>query len=405
MLQAIARRVPLLRELPIEVTAISAVAFFVALGFGIVGPVIPAYAREFHVSAFAAGMVITVFATMRLLSAPGAARLCDKLGERWVLAVGLAIVSVSSLTAGLAQNYMQLVVFRGIGGIGSVMFSVSSMALLLRVVAPEYRGRAASAWSGGFLLGGLSGPALGGVLVVISLRAPFFFYALTTALGALLAWRSLRHAHLTENAVQDVSEPLLFRDAIRLRPYQTVIATQFGNGFVRFGIANALIALYVIQVLDASPALASAGFFVTSVAQALLLSKAGKWVDLVGRKPVLLAGIALTVLSQLLLMTGSAYGWFLLSMAILGLSGAFVGTVPAAMLGDVTGGAPRGSLVSASTMAGDLGGVVGPVVGGLVLDHTSSYPAAFSTGVALMAVALGLAILTPETMPKAEESA
>ena len=46
-------------------------------------------------------------------------------------------------------------VLRGIGGLGSAMFTVSALALLLRVAAPEQRGRAAAVWQGGFLLGGI----------------------------------------------------------------------------------------------------------------------------------------------------------------------------------------------------------------------------------------------------------
>ncbi len=65
-LEALRNRVPLLRELPVEVTAVSMVAFCVALGFGIVAPVIPAFAREFGVSAFAASSVVSVFAGMPL---------------------------------------------------------------------------------------------------------------------------------------------------------------------------------------------------------------------------------------------------------------------------------------------------------------------------------------------------
>ena len=118
------------------------VNFSVALGFGIVAPAIPLFAKEFGVGNLAAGAVISVFALMRFVSALGAGRLVDRIGERLVLGIGIGIVAVSSLLAGLAQSYGQLVVLRGAGGVGSAMFTVSSVALLLRVVAPEQRARA-----------------------------------------------------------------------------------------------------------------------------------------------------------------------------------------------------------------------------------------------------------------------
>ena len=144
-LLALAQRTPWLRGLPGEVGVLAAIAFCVALGFGIVAPAIPVFARTFGVTALLAGAVISVFALMRLITSPGAGALVNRVGERVVLSTGLAIVAVSSFFAGFAQDYVQLLVLRGVGGIGSAMFTVSAMALLLRVAGPEQRGRAASA--------------------------------------------------------------------------------------------------------------------------------------------------------------------------------------------------------------------------------------------------------------------
>src|SRR5680860_1500631 len=86
-------------SLPPEVAVLTAVAFSVALGFGIVAPAIPLFAKAFDVSNFAAGAVISVFALVRFASAPVAGRLVNRLGERVVLASGIGIVGVSSLLA------------------------------------------------------------------------------------------------------------------------------------------------------------------------------------------------------------------------------------------------------------------------------------------------------------------
>ena len=53
--------------LPREVAVLTAVAFAVAVGFGVVAPAIPVYAREFGVGRTAAGAVISAFAFMRLV--------------------------------------------------------------------------------------------------------------------------------------------------------------------------------------------------------------------------------------------------------------------------------------------------------------------------------------------------
>ncbi|MGH8998622.1 MAG: MFS transporter, partial [Acidimicrobiia bacterium] len=159
----------------------------VAVGFGIVAPVIPVFARQFGVGRTAAGAVVSVFAFMRLAFGPAGGWLVNRFGERLVLATGIGIVAVSSLGSGLAQTYGQLLGLRGAGGIGSVMFTVGSTSLLLRSVAPHQRGRANGVYYGGFLVGGVSGPFMGGVLGSVSLRLPFFVYAASLAAAGAIA--------------------------------------------------------------------------------------------------------------------------------------------------------------------------------------------------------------------------
>ena len=104
-------------------------------------------------------------------------KLVDRFGERVVLGFGLFMVSAFTILAGLAQSYEQLLIFRTAGGLGSSMFSISAGSLILRVVSDSQRGRAQSLYNGGFIAGGVAGPAFGGALIAISPRAPFFIYS------------------------------------------------------------------------------------------------------------------------------------------------------------------------------------------------------------------------------------
>lgn len=186
-----ARRTPYLAGLPRDVAVLSFVAFAVALGYGIAAPALPVYARTFGVSAFLASTVISGFALMRLLSAAPAGLMVDRWGERRIMSIGIWVVAGSSLLTALAQSFSQLLVLRGVGGIGSSMFTVSAMALLLRTAGPEQRGRASGAFQAGFLFGGVAGPAIGGAVVGISIRAPFVVYGVTLVVAGLLAVRFL----------------------------------------------------------------------------------------------------------------------------------------------------------------------------------------------------------------------
>ena len=181
------RRSGLFRALPREVAILSSVSFTVALGYGIVAPGIPAFARQFGVSTAAAASVISAFALMRIIGALPSGRLVDRLGERKMIAIGIAIVAASSALAGFSDSFVQLIVLRGVGGLGSAMFSVGAQTLLLRCVPSAQRGRASGLYTGGFLLGGISGPAIGGLVAAWSLRAPFFIYGGMLLIPAAIA--------------------------------------------------------------------------------------------------------------------------------------------------------------------------------------------------------------------------
>ncbi len=409
----------LLRGLPREIKVLSAVAFCVALGFGIVAPSIPIYAATFGVSAFLASAVISVFALARLVTAPAAGALVDRVGERRVLTLGLLIVAVSSAVAGLAQSYPQLLILRGLGGIGSSMFTVSAMALTLKLAKPQQRGRAAGAFQAGFLLGGIAGPAAGGAVVVLSIRAPFFVYAMTLLAAAWVSWRYLPSARGTEpeetaverqqvddpekKASDPTPEPPTLGQALRSRAFLAALAANLTNGLVMFGLRASLVPLFVISGLGGEPTLSGIGFLVAAVTQALLLLPAGRLADFRGRRPALIIGATLTIVGMLALALSGGTWPFLLAMAISGLAGAFMGSAPAATAGDIVGPSGRGTVIAVFQMTADVGAIVGPLVAGLLADQLGFGPA-FAVGAAVAALALALAATMPETLVKSDKS-
>src|SRR5450432_2871150 len=383
-------------DLPSEVAVLTAVAFSVAIGFGIVAPVIPLFARHFGVGRAEVGAVLSAFAFMRLASALGVGRLVDAIGERVVLATGIGIVAVSSALAGFAHSYVQLLLLRGVGGIGSAMFSVSAMGLLLRVVGPTQRGRSVGLFQGGFLLGGISGPAIGGPLAAWSIRAPFFVYAGTLVVAGSVAMVGLRRASLARKTDQVDDQPnrTSLAAAFKQRAYRAALVANLADSWAAMGVRNTLVPLFVVESLHRGTAWVGIGFTVVAAFNAGTLIPAGRLVDAHGRRPIIVAGCLLSGSSMALLAVSPNIGGYLVAMVVFGVGSGLLDVAPAAVVGDVAG-KRGGTVVAAFQMAGDGGSVSGPVVAGWVAD-TWSYGAAFWVTTGILAGAATLAARSPD---------
>jgi DHA1 family multidrug resistance protein-like MFS transporter len=384
-----------LRGLPPEVGVLAAVGFAVALGFGIVAPALPVYARSFGVSRAAAAAVVSVFALVRLVCAPLAGWLADRFGERRVLTAGIGIVAVSSALAGLASSYGQLVALRGFGGLGSAMFVVSGLTALLRTVPAASRARAAGLYSGGFLLGGITGPALGGLVAGFSYRLPFFIYAGTLAVAGGLGLRLLPRRPVTAASGPRPGALRGIVAGLRAPAYRAAVAANLADNWASVGIRSALVPLFVVDSLHRSTLIVGAGFVVVAALNGLMLLPAGRVADSVGRRPVLIVGLCLSSASLVLLAVGGGLAGYFTSMAVLGLGSGLLDVAPAAVVGDIAG-EHGGPLVAGYQMSGDVGSVAGPVAAGALAD-AASYPVAFAASAAVVALAAVLAVVAPET--------
>ncbi len=305
-----------------------------------------------------------------------------------------AIVAVSSALAGLAQQYWQLLVLRGIGGVGSIMFSVSAASLLIRVTPSHQRGRAQGLWAGSFLIGLVAGPAVGTV-ATFSLRAPFFLYAVTLAGAGAIALTALRHSEFAARRT-DVSTPLPLRTALRDRAYVAALMASFAGDFAVVGARSSLVPQFITDELGRGPGWVYVAFLVTSIVSGALLLPFGQIADTRGRRPVILGGLAVGAVGFVLLPIWTVPVGLIVAMVMLGVAGAGDAVAPGAVLGDVVG-SRGGTVVAVFQMAGDLGAVVGPIAAGAAAD-ANGYGLAFALSALVALSPLPFVLFARETL-------
>lgn len=449
-----------LPPLPADIWVLVSAAFIVAIGYGIIAPILPQFAASFDLGVTAASIVVSSFALFRLLFAPAGGRLVDRLGERRVYVVGLLIVAASTYAVAAAQTYWQLLLFRGLGGIGSTMFTVSAMALIIRLAPPESRGRASGAYASSFLFGNILGPVVGGLLAGLGMRIPFVIYATGLLLAAAVVWFRLekqpqldahgpavvdddpapeagetdqptgtsatgsgrsataedRRPPAAEDdgpqAARDRVEPartagvlprMRFRDAWQDSAYRASLGSAVAVGWAAMGARIALYPLFVVAVLGADERVSGIALSVFAVGMAVSVAVAGRLTDTWGRRPFILTGLALLGLATIAVgFSGTIWLFFALTL-LAGLGGGLVNPAVQASVGDVIGQERRGGTVlSRFQMAMDVGAIAGPVVSGMLVD-TLGYDWAFAVTGAVVVLAWIGWLRGRETLPSRQE--
>jgi MFS family permease len=382
--------------LPREVWLLVSANVVVALGYGVVAPVLPQYARHFGVSISAATFVITAFAVLRLVAAPPAGFLVQRMGERRVYISGLIIVALSTGACAFADTYWQLLVFRSLGGLGSAMFTVSSLGLMIRISPADARGRVSGLFSSGFLVGSVGGPVLGSLTAGFGLAAPFVIYGAALLVAAAVVFFSLRGSAIV--AAEDTAEaPVSVREVLRHRAYRAALFSNFATGWAAYGLRIALVPLFVVEGLGRGTGFAGLALATFAIGNVSVVIPSGYLSDKIGRRKLLLVGLTVSAVSTAAVGYTTSLPTFLAAAYVTGAAtGIFVSPQQAAVA-DIVGSKARGGTpVALFQMMADFGSIFGSMAVGKIAELASFDTAFLVSGIVLGLAALGW-VFAPET--------
>ena len=128
--------------------------------------------------------VFTSYIITETVALPLTGKLSDMYGRKWFFVVGMAIFVLGSFLSGISQSMMQLILFRGLQGIGFGVMSALGFIVVADIFPPEERGKYGGLMAGVFGLSTIIGPTLGGYLTdALSWRWCFF---ITIPVGVII---------------------------------------------------------------------------------------------------------------------------------------------------------------------------------------------------------------------------
>jgi EmrB/QacA subfamily drug resistance transporter len=107
---------------------------------------------------------ITIYLLTSTITVPFYGKLSDLYGRKPLLMIGITIFLIGSALSGLSQNMAQLIIFRGIQGLGAGALFPISLAVIGDLFTPQERGRYQGLFGAVFGIAAILGPLLGGFL-------------------------------------------------------------------------------------------------------------------------------------------------------------------------------------------------------------------------------------------------
>lgn len=348
-----------------------------ALDIAIVGPALPSIRSFFNVSDRALSWIFSTYVLFNLVGTPLMAKLSDRFGRRNIYVLDVALFAVGSLLVVFSPNFQFVLAGRAIQGFGAGgIFPVAS-AVIGDTFPAEKRGRALGLIGAVFGLAFIIGPIIGGILLSVASWKWLFIINLPIALVVIiLAWKTLPFKRIENNKKFDwlgmgVLAVMLGSLAMALNQMDTtaLLASLISKKVLPFLITfvvllvvfirvekraeNPIISLALFDrrqlrlayVLSAGAGLAEAGLVFISILAVASLSKnginasnsswmlmpvvlamsigsplAGRYLDKLGSKVVILFGTAVTVLGFSMLGLFSAnIALFIIACALIGL--------------------------------------------------------------------------------------
>ena len=136
--------------------------------------------------------VVTAYLLASTASTPLYGKMADLYGRRPVFLFSIGMFLLGSLLAGLSQNMTQLIVTRGVQGLGAGGLMTLAFTIISDVVSPRERGRYQGLFGAVFGVSSVAGPLVGGYFAETNWRWIFYINVPLAILAIVVCWHVMR---------------------------------------------------------------------------------------------------------------------------------------------------------------------------------------------------------------------
>jgi DHA1 family tetracycline resistance protein-like MFS transporter len=375
-----------------QLAVVFTIVFIDLVGFGIVLPLMPAFAVSYGISPAAIGVLVTSFSLLQLLVSPLWGALSDRIGRRPVLLLGLAGSTLSYVLFALAGSFWALLASRVIAGSMGATVGVAQ-AYVADITPPERRAQSLGVLGAGFALGFILGPAIGGVLYQHGHSAAGFVAAALCGVNALAAllWLPETPQHLSRRPTGRVP----------VGPLAAPLVATFLL-IAAFAVIHVSLPLLAQEELKLTTRRIGMLYAFSGVISAIVQGGlVGRIAPRVGEARLALVGGLLMAIGLALMPGAEHVGHLYLAIAFLSTGSAASNPAILAAVSRMTASHLQGSALGLMQTAQNLGRIAGPLMAG-ALYGARGHAAPFFVGAGIAVTGAAATLFFPARTPANE---
>ena len=392
---------PLPRNLPPIYYELLFIGFSIMTGMSLSSSFLPLLADQLDPSGTLVGMVVSAWFFSRAFLELPAGIISDRIGRRKLLVIGLGLALLGPVLASQATHIYILIFARSVWGMGTALYFMSNMALLMDILPADIRGSSLGMFQGIENIGSFIGAPVGAYLATrFSFTQVFYFTIVFTLISFIIALSSKGMRDTVSNS--EHKNKLTFQQitgSLKDVRILTVCLNVFLRMLVIQGIFQTVLQLYLNKNMGLT--VGDIGWVVGMkvAGQIVLLLLAGYLSDRYGRKPVLAAGFGVGALSLIAFILSKNFTGLLISGFLGGIGEGLGITTLLALLTDVAPANARGGAVGLYRTFMDIGGFFGPIVFMIIYNQ---YPplTAFYVGIGILLVNIILVLTAKTNKPR-----
>jgi MFS transporter, ACDE family, multidrug resistance protein len=371
-----------------------------ALVSGLFQPFLPLYIASLGGSATDVGLAGAVTGLAYLLAEGIWGLTFDRVGAARPLAISKFVTAAVFVGYLARTDLWWIYVLQFLRGVSEVAMAPIGRALLAKHVPREGRGTVMGMYVTTQTLARSGTGIVGGGLVdTVGFRVLFAICALSSLASGLVAFFGLRHT--VDAVLFEAPRSVAGGRRAGLGREFVLLSILAGFGFWAQSGWTTFLPLYSATILHFSASEIGLLSTITGVVVLLLTVPGGRLADRLGRKRLLVAGLAITSLPSIVVAGGMAQSFFAMALlSVVTATGNAIGN-PArqALIADVAPSGRQGLAMGIYGVAEDVGFLIGPLMGGLLWDRAGP-PVAFASFAMVYGVTIALVIVLLRQQPR-----